>query len=400
MAATEGSGREGWQVGVQARDLGQAHELGEYRRSYGAVRQRMQVGWGIILITFAVLGVGSAAAAVQGEAKAVALGVAGALIAIGIVLIKTAPREKTDRVFLYAGGMAQIVAGAAAPRVVYWSRLGQVLTEFDATGDGEPTLKTVRVAGSDGTVITVDDGYHGIGQLGKGIGEAVAGLRLPAAIEQCDSGAPVLFGGLSVSRDGLAWGGGTQYAAWRDIRSAQVLPYEIKLRTNALKAIYLSGVPDACVAVALIQELAARHGVQLKGGLAAAPSPAAQRATPARNAMLSETEVSVVLGWPMRALADPGTGTTAEFQGEGVTVSLKLRKSVALDGVLPRWLGRALPGIGDQAWLLKGDHTLVARVGRTTLQLVVADLPPSARAAALIPLAQIVADRIAVSPGQ
>jgi hypothetical protein len=34
------------------------------------------------------------------------------------------------------------------------------------------------------------------------------------------------------------------------------------------------------------------------------------------------------------------------------------------------------------------------------VQLTVADLPPSARAAALIPLAQIVADRIAVSPGQ
>ncbi len=123
-------------------------------------------------------------------------------------------------------------------------------------------------------------------------------------------------------------------------------------------------------------------------------------AAPAGNAVLSEAEVSEALGWPVQALADPGPGLAARFQGECATVSLKLRRSVALDRVLPRCLGRALPGIGDQAWLLRGEHALVARVGSTTVQLTVADLPPSARAAALIPLAQIVADRIAVSPGQ
>jgi hypothetical protein len=399
VAAIESSGREGWLIGVQARDLGQAHELGAYRRSYGAVRHRVQGGWGIFLIMFAVLGVASAAAGVRGEARDVVLGVAGVLIAVGVVLVKTAPRDKVDWVFLYAGGMAQIIAGAP-PRLLPWSRLGHVLTEFDATGEGDPRLKTVRVTGSDGTVITIDDGYHGIGQLGGDIGEVVARLRLPAAVEQCDGGAPVLFGGLSVSRDGLAWSGGAEYAAWRDIRSVRVSPHEVGLGSGARRAIYLGGVPDACVAVALIQELAARHGAQLEGGLAAAPLPAAQRDTPAGSAVLSEAEVSEVLGWPMQALASPGTGLTARFQGEGVTVSLKLRKSVALDRVLPRCLGRALPGAGEQAWLLRGDHTLVARVGPATVQLTVADLPPAARAAALIPLARIVADRIAVSPSQ
>jgi hypothetical protein len=351
VSAIKDSGRERWQIGVRARDLGQAHELGAYRRSYGAVRHGGQAGWGIFLILCAVLGVVSAAAGVRGKAQAAVLGVAGVLIAVGVVLIKTAARDKVDWVFLYAGGMAQIIAGAAAPRVVSWSRLGHVLTEFDATGEGDPRLKTVRVAGRDGTVITVDDGYSGIGQLGRDIGEVVAGLRLPAAIEQCDSGAPVLFGGLSVSRDGLAWGSGTEHAAWRDIRSVRVLPDQIRLGPGAWTAIDLSAVPDACVAVPLIQELAARHGVRLKGGLAAAPHPAA----PAGDAVLSEAEVSEALGWPVQALADPGPGLTARFQGEGATVSLKLRKSVALDRVLPRCLGRALPGIGDQAWLLRGS---------------------------------------------
>ena len=44
-------------------------------------------------------------------------GVVGALIAVGAVLVKTAAREKVDWIFLYAGGIAQVITGQDAPRV-------------------------------------------------------------------------------------------------------------------------------------------------------------------------------------------------------------------------------------------------------------------------------------------
>jgi hypothetical protein len=83
-----------------------------------------------------------------------------------------------------------------------------------------------------------------------------------------------------------------------------------------------------------------------------------------------------------------------------VTLSLTLRNEgtySAIDRAAARRLGRALPGIGDEAWLIKGDHTIILRVGRSTVKLSLTDLPPSARADLLIPLAHIVAARLAAS---
>jgi hypothetical protein len=71
------------------------------------------------------------------------------------------------------------------------------------------------------------------------------------------------------------------------------------------------------VAIPLIQEMAARHGipVRLEGALATAVPLAGQPAKPARDAVLSEAEVSEVLGWPMYA-DQPFGMRTAQFSGE------------------------------------------------------------------------------------
>jgi hypothetical protein len=47
--------REQWQVDAQARDLGQARELGAYRRSCRAARGSRRTGWGIFLIGLGLL---------------------------------------------------------------------------------------------------------------------------------------------------------------------------------------------------------------------------------------------------------------------------------------------------------------------------------------------------------
>ena len=411
------SRREQWQVNAQARELGEARELGAYRHGYKSENHGLtQQGWGGFLIGLGLLAGIPFAGQASGSARAVLFGVVGAMVALGGVLIKTAPREKGDWIFLYAGGIAQVVEGQP-PRVVPWGRLDHVSNEYSpGTEDTDPSLKTTRVAGVDGTVITAEARRcNGIGQLDRDIGQAVAAMRLPAALGQYHHGTPVLFGDLSVSADGIASAGGAGWTPWQDVRSVRLSPYLIELRTSARAKdqwIGLAGVPDSCVAILLIQELTSQLGIRQKGSPVAVslppgprpPGPAGELSTAAGTAILSEADVSTVLGWPMEAAGRPvGGGPAGQvFRGGGVTLSLMLRNqgaSSAIDRAAARRLGRALSGIGDEAWLIKGDHTIFILVGHRTVKLTLTDLPPSARAARLIPLAHIVAGRLAAPPG-
>ena len=47
-----GSRREGWRVGVWARDVGHARELGEYRGSYQVLHRRRRWEAGAVVFTF------------------------------------------------------------------------------------------------------------------------------------------------------------------------------------------------------------------------------------------------------------------------------------------------------------------------------------------------------------
>lgn len=406
------SRREQWKVDAQARELGEARELGAYRHGYESGNHGLtQQGWGGFLIGLGLLAGIPFGAQASGHAQAALFGVVGVMVAVGVVLIRTAPREKADWIFLYADGIAQVLEGQP-PRVVPWAMLDHVSSTYSpGTEDTDPSLKTIRVAGLDGTVITADASRcNGIGQLDRNIGQVVAGMRLPAALAQYHSGTPVLFGDVSVSPDGIGSAGGGAWTPWRDIRSIRLSPYLIDLQTRARikdRQIGLAGVPDSCVAILLIQELTSQLGIRQKGSPAAVPlslRPAGERSTAALTAILSEADVSTVLGWPMEAVTRPvGRGPAGQvLRGGGVTLSLTLRNEgaySAIDRAAARRLGRALPGLGDEAWLIKGDHTILMRVGRSTVKLTLTDSPPSGRAALLIPLAHIVAARLAAPRG-
>ena len=106
--------------------------------------------------------------------------------------------------------------------------------------------------------------------------------------------------------------------------------------------------------------------------------------------------MSEVLGWPVEQVTGPGMSPlVARFRGGGVDLYLTLRTRHAGDRAVARLFGQALPGIGEEAWLLSGDRTLVVRAGPAAVKLDLHGLPRSARAAVLIPLARIVAARLA-----
>ena len=93
-----------------------------------------------------------AAATIAGLPRAAVFGIAGAVVATGIAVMRSAPRQKVDRIFCYDDGLAQVM---------------------------EQDLDSHTMA-----------------------------ARLPAAAADCQRGAPVVFGALSVSREGLAWDAG------------------------------------------------------------------------------------------------------------------------------------------------------------------------------------------------
>jgi hypothetical protein len=393
--------RERSKIDAWARDFGQARGLGAYRNSCRAARGPERTGWGIFLIGLGLLPGLASATAAPAQLRPAAAVVVVAMVGLGIALIKTAPREKVDWIFQYDGGIVQVIDGETMPRVIPWSLLSHVLEEYSYDPDDTyPSLLTVRVLGVDGTVITADRKY-GVDQLGRYVDGVVVAMRLPAAIEQYQTGVPVLFGDLSVSQDEIVWAGGAKRAAWRDIRSVQVQPHQVDLNASLWKpgqSIRLKGVPDSCVAVLLIQEAAARAGIRQKGSPVAAPPPAADRAG------LSAADVSQVLGLPVEVTrAGAGRLGVAVFKGGGTTLSVGLMDRGAfstINGAAGRRFGRALPGVGDEAWLLDNDRTLIVRAGPTTVKLTLTGLPPPARAAALIPLARLAVARLAAPPGE
>jgi hypothetical protein len=272
-----GSRRARLQTDGPAQALGQASELGEYRRSYAFAYRSARRGWGLLLAVVGLLPGLSIASAGAQRGYPVMFAVPATLVALGAVLVMTAPREKADRIHLYSGGIAQVTGSGQVPLVIHWSQLGQLWVEYPQDAESPPPSPVaIRLSGGDGTVITVGPGYGPgtLRQLRDRLSRVVIEARLPAATRQASKGVPVHFGGLSVSQVGIAWGGGTSWAGWRDIRAIRVTPCRIELETAAPPArqqIWLSDVPDACVAVLLVQELAGTLGVQQKGPPVTAP---------------------------------------------------------------------------------------------------------------------------------
>ena len=394
------------EIHAWARDFGLAHELGGYRRAYKAARHSSRKGLGIFITGLGLLPGIAVASAAAGQARPIMFGVVGIIVALGVALIRTAPSEKADWIFRYAGGLVQVVDGDVGPRVVPWSLLGQVLKDYSrGTADTDPSLQTIRVTGRDGTEITAGaKEYRWIGQLERDIDQVVAERRFPAAIEQYRSGAPVPFGSLSVSPDSIAWAHGLHQAAWPDIRSVRVSEHAIEFTTRAprrRRQVALADIPDSRVAVMLIQEAAAMLRIPLEGGCPAAPlsPPAARRITVAGTELLSPAEVSQAFGWPMEAATGPAAARpAARFQDGGAALSLTVRNRSALDTPITRRLGRAVPGFDHEAWLLNRDRSVVVLADTVTAKLDLDGLPRSARAAVLKPLARIVAARLAGLP--
>lgn len=397
---------------ARAGDLGQRFELGELVTS---VEKTPEVGlrtFGCMVMLAAVLAspalyIAITVPGLTAVTRVILAAAVPVLLATGVGVVRTAPRPKTSRVFAYTGGLVQDDDGAAAPRVIPWVLLDGIAQHHHSDDDGDPVLESFRAVGLDGTVISLDGGFRvsGLWRLGQYLDTVTVAMRLQAAIEQCASGLPVQFGPLTVSPAGIGWDGGAGWAAWPDIRAVRLGRPAIQLETGTRRLgqiIGLADVPDSLVAILLIQELAGRLGIRHKGRPVErpAPPPDDDRVLAARAGVLSELDVSEILGRPAELVSSVGGGGSFAirlFRGPGLSLSVVLLGPGAFSGInhaTGRRLGREVAGIGDRAWLVNQDRTLIARAGPATVKLTLSGLPPGAAPAALIPLAATVIGRL------
>jgi hypothetical protein len=251
------------------RSLGLGQLTGAHQRPAAGDR-RWDWGFGIALLGL-VLAVAAALAGPPGgsaAAEAIVLAAAAGLVATGVTLIRTARAGSFDRIFTYPGGIIAVAAGRPEPRVIRWDGLAGMSYAF--SDDAPGGLAGIRVAGRDGTVIWARRDYGEFALLAGGLDRAVVRARLPAAREQCRSGAGVRLGDLSVFPDGIGWDHaaagpyrGPQWLPWPEVRSLEVTRERIWLGPaggGARREIDLRQVPDSLVAILLVQEVAAAFG--------------------------------------------------------------------------------------------------------------------------------------------
>jgi hypothetical protein len=196
---------------------------------------------------------------------------------------------KVDWVFWYPGGLAQLTAREAAPRIVAWDRAASVTATVESSGEsGLTTVTACRVRGQDGAEVVVDAGY-GPSTPRDFLREAARVLAprlVPPLIRAYDSGEPVIFGATRIDLAGITSargsGGQTVFTPWHDMRHidgrlGDLVP-AVAIRTAARRArsVTLSGEPNGIFVFDVARHAAARNGVEFRDVIpAAAPGNAA-----------------------------------------------------------------------------------------------------------------------------
>jgi hypothetical protein len=118
------------------------------------------------------------------------------------------------------------------------------------------------------------------------------------------------------------------------------------------------------------------------------------------NPLLTAEEVGTAVGRPVEATGFQLGMLGAIYRGSELTVSLTVTQGAMAhlsSGPARRW-GRALPGIGDEAWLINRHHTVVFRVGAYTAKITIGGSAAAAVPQDVLPrLATAVVGRLAAA---
>jgi hypothetical protein len=234
--------------------------------------------WGIGGVFFVVLPSGPESFKVEfGLFIAGTIMLASVLMALGELFKAVGCRHA-----VYSGGIAQLSRKEPAPRVLRWADVETVTitAKKDDEGDPKTEVESCLLTGA-GTEITAGPGSD-IFVTAPGREVAAAAHRnlaprlVPPLIEECQSGAAITAGWLSVQQEGITLRRGSR-CAWSEITSMAVT-YDgappsapitrIGVRTAGTsydQQLNLSGIPNGMFLADAIAHTAAGHGVEVKG---------------------------------------------------------------------------------------------------------------------------------------
>jgi hypothetical protein len=138
-----------------------------------------------------------------------------------IVVIGITKSEANHRLFLYSGGLAQLVHGESEPRVARWADIREFTVEYDESDDSsahQPTGFSLRT--SSGTELADLGACRRRSELRAVVTEAefaLTPLLVPGMIKTCESGEPLDLGGrVRVTRSGISMLG-HRFMSWSDL---------------------------------------------------------------------------------------------------------------------------------------------------------------------------------------
>jgi hypothetical protein len=173
----------------------------------------------------------------------------------------------SHRVYVCAEGLIQ-VRGSKAD-VVRWDQVEsflQAVTRRTTRAYGIPvarfTSHIYTVRRMDGTKLTFKDGLRNVENLGNTIARATAHRLTPRAIAAYNSGAPVAFGNLSISQQGISMG--QKLLPWSEYQGYQIKNGAVSIRQQGKKlnwaTLPVRRFPNLLVFVALMDYIHSSQG--------------------------------------------------------------------------------------------------------------------------------------------
>jgi hypothetical protein len=275
---------------AEAARLGAEFGLGEVKT---AARVTVRLGYAQLLtgITLALSGLIAALvdAGVHAPATARLIVLAGAVCAalVGWWLVRLGARPRAeDRLFLYSGGLIQLVHDEPEPRVVRWAAVDTVTICFDSVSDESLTgLDACTLRDAAGSEITVRGAIRQRRSIPRELAaqadRVLTSRLLPSLIQAYESGEPVIIGQVRVERAGVTidnartpdalttWTDVSAITIGYDARSGTGVPAKsitLDHRAGRRYGLYLglSEVPNGILLPHLIEYAARQHRIPLR----------------------------------------------------------------------------------------------------------------------------------------
>lgn len=200
--------------------------------------------------------------------SASALLVAGLIfIACSLIWPAIALFTRDQQVYVCTEGLAHVKGGQA--NAVRWDQVASVTQAVTIFTYRVFLIPVVRIRShaytiyrADGTRLVFKDNWRDVESLGTTIGRETRRYLLPRAIAAYDAGAPVVFGDLSVSQQGISKGG--KLLPWNLYQSTQISNGAVLIRqqgkTLRWASVQIRKLPNFLVFVGLIEHIQRAQG--------------------------------------------------------------------------------------------------------------------------------------------